>query len=265
MKKYLKEIGIKPRRMAVYEQAFSHRSHTHETGGAPHESNERLEFLGDSVLGLALAEYLLTRYATSKEGDLSKMKAQLGSRQTLAEVAQRLKLTDHLRLGRGEEIAGSRSLPSLTSNTFEALVGALYIDRGYEPASKFVIQQLGPEFEKDLVSKDYKSLLQEFAQRRFRTPPIYQVARAYGPEHNKTFEILMRIHGKVYGRGRGRTKKDAEQEAAKQALRRFGGDGRHHSQHHPQPSEQNQYEEGHSAQGDTVKRRWFWPFRSRAA
>ncbi len=216
------ELGIKPKSMALYEQAFFHRSFAYEQGMAAHESNERLEFLGDSVLGLVLAEYLCARYTTSEEGDISKMKAQLGSRQTLAEVARRLNLADFLRVGRGEEKAGTQNLPSLMSNVFEAVVGAIYLDRGYREAADFIVRNFAPEFEKDLVSQDYKSVLQEFAQRKFHTAPFYQIVRAYGPEHHKTFEILARINGRVYGRGRGHTKKEGEQSAARQALRRLG-------------------------------------------
>lgn len=255
LKAFLKgKLGIKPRSMELYEQAFRHRSYVHEQNRPVTESNERMEFLGDSVLGLALVEYLCATHKDLEEGDMSKMKAQLGSRQTLAEVGRRLELGDYLVMGRGEEIAGSQHLPSLVSNAFEALVGALYLDRGYRDAADFVIRCLQPEFGKDLLTADYKSGLQEFAQRRFRTSPSYQVVRAYGPEHSKTFEILARLNGKVYGRGRGHSKKDAEQDAARHALKRFGVN---------QPSKDHPgYQAPLSPQ--PAKRRWFWPFGGRS-
>ncbi|MEK7766139.1 MAG: ribonuclease III [bacterium] len=229
LKTYLsKELGIKAKRLEHYELAFAHRSLVHEQNLGTHESNERLEFLGDSVLGLALVEHLYQTNPTMDEGDLSKMKAQLGSRQTLAGVAQRLDLGRFLRMGRGESHQGSHNLPSLVSNTFEAVVGALFLDQGFPEASKFVVRNLQPELGKDLVAQDFKSTLQEFAQRKFRTSPHYQVVRAYGPEHHKTFEIVMKLNGKVYGRGRGHTKKDAEQDAARHTLKRFG--------HQPDPA-----------------------------
>ena len=223
LKKFLKgTLSVPVKNIDPYEQAFTHRSYVHEQNMQSYESNERLEFLGDSVLGLAITEYLLTRYSSLDEGDLSKMKAQLGSRQTLGEVAKRMNLTEHLRVGRGEAHSRSQNLPSLMGNTLEALIGALYLDRGYPEAAKYVVKCLAPEFEKDLVGQDYKSVLQEYAQRRFHAPPVYQVVRTFGPEHRKTFEVIMRLSGKVYGKGRGRTKKDAEQDAARHTLRRFG-------------------------------------------
>jgi len=255
LKTYLKrELGLKPKKIELYEMAFHHRSYSYEQGMAEHESNERLEFLGDSVLGLALAEYLCARYATSDEGDISKMKAQLGSRTTLAEVARRLRLADFLRVGRGEAKAGTQNLPSLMSNVFEALTGAIYLDRGWEDARDFVVCSFAPEFEKDLVSKDYKSVLQEYAQRKFRYAPFYQVARTYGPEHHKTFEVLVRINGRVYGRGRGNTKKEGEQSAARGALRRFG------ELRAETPQERRQAEFVEKQAAPTARRRWFWPF-----
>jgi ribonuclease-3 len=255
LKDFLKgELGIKPKKMELYEQAFRHRSYVHEQNRPVTESNERMEFLGDSVLGLALVDYLCTTHKDLEEGDMSKMKAQLGSRQTLAEVGRRLGLGDYLVMGRGEEIAGSQHLPSLVSNAYEALVGALYLDRGYHEAAEFVIRSLEPEFGKDLLTADYKSGLQEFAQRRFRTSPNYQVVRAYGPEHHKTFEILARLNGKVYGRGRGHSKKDAEQDAARHALKRFGVN---------QPSHEEPRRPA-MVPGAPPKRRWFWPFGGRS-
>jgi len=260
LKKWLKkEIGVRARGIEVYEQAFTHRSYVHEHNMQPTDSNERLEFLGDSVLGLAITEYLMLRYSTLEEGDLSKMKAQLGSRQTLGEVAKRMHLTEHLRVGRGEAHSHSQNLPSLMGNTLEALVGAHYGDRGYPEAAKFVVRCLEEEFNKDLVGKDYKSVLQEYAQRRFHTPPMYHLVRTYGPEHRKTFEVVMRLNGRVHGKGRGRTKKDAEQDAARQTLRRFG----YQPPRDPQQPEQQREDRrpyGTPAPVGESRPPWFWPF-----
>lgn len=259
LKEYIrKELGVKPKNMALYEQAFYHRSYAYEQGLAPHQSNERLEFLGDSVLGLALADYLCARYSTSEEGEISKMKAQLGSRTTLAEVARRLNLADFLRVGRGEDKAGTQNLPSLSSNVFEAVTGAIYLDLGYTEAANFVTRNFAPEFEKDLVSQDYKSVLQEFAQRKFHTAPFYRIVRAFGPEHHKTFEILSMINGRVYGRGRGHTKKEGEQSAARQALRRLGV----MQEREPRPYSQGRpYQQGQGQRPEYVPapaRKGFW-------
>lgn len=249
LRTYLKKgLGVMPRRLDVYEQAFRHRSHVHEAGDAVHLSNERMEFLGDSVIGLAVVHHLIQRYGESDEGDLSKMKAQVGSRQTLGEVGRRLGLAEFLRLGRGEEISKSQNLPSLIGNAFEALVGAIYLDHGFEYAARWVTQTLEPEFNQDLVANDYKSVLQEFAQRRFHQSPFYQVLRSYGPEHRKTFEVYMKLNGKVYGKGRGNTKKDAEQDAARHALKRFG-----HT-----PAQAAGPVESPIGGGEDAK--WFWPF-----
>lgn len=243
------ELGIKPRNIEVYDQAFTHRSLIHENNWEAHRSNERLEFLGDSVLGLAVVTELTKRYGSADEGDLSKMKAQLGSRATLGGVAQRLQLGRFLQVGRGEESARAQNLPSLVGNTLEALVGAVYLDRGFDEASRFVVELLAPEFEKDLVAKDYKSVLQEFAQRRFRTSPFYQVLRAHGPEHRKMFEVAMKLNGKVYGRGRGHTKKDAEQDAARHTLERF---------RYTADSMTHLVQGGSLESANETK--WYWPF-----
>jgi ribonuclease-3 len=248
LREYLKrDLGVKPRRIEIYEQAFLHRSYIHEQNMDTHTSNERLELLGDSVLGLAITASLLNRYPSADEGDLSKMKAQLGSRQTLGEVSRRLGLSAFLRVGRGEEMSRSNSLPSLIGNAYEALVGAVFLDLGYEEGARFVIRCLEPEFAKDLIAQDYKSVLQEYTQRRFHAPPFYQVLRTYGPEHRKTFEVAMKLSGRVYGRGRGQTKKDAEQDAARLTLRRMG------------------YQPGEAIQPVLApmgqpKHRWYWPF-----
>jgi ribonuclease-3 len=251
LRKFLREeCGLKPRLLAIYEQAFMHRSLVHELGLEAHRSNERLEFLGDVVLGLAITEALLRRYPDADEGTLSKMKAQLGSRQTLGEVARRMGLNRFLRVGRGEEIARSQNLPSLMGNTLEALVGAAYLDLGFVPAAKFVVDILEPEFGKDLVAQDYKSVLQEFAQRRFHSAPHYEVLKTHGPEHRKVFDVLVRLNGKAYGKGKGHTKKDAEQDAARHTLERF----RYTADTAVAPATKPLGE---------PRRRW-WPFRRRA-
>jgi ribonuclease-3 len=160
-------------------------------------------------------------------------------------------LTTCLKMGRGEEIARSQNLPSLMGNTFEALIGAIYLDKGFEAAAKYVTNCLEPEFNKDLVAKDYKSVLQEFAQRRFHTAPHYQVMRTFGPEHSKQFEVLMKLNGRVYGRGRGHTKKEAEQDAARHTLERFN--------YQQNPDRQPEVAPIEAAQPAP----WYWPFGQR--
>lgn len=205
-------------------EAVTHTSYVHEAKASSYKDNERLEFLGDAVLGLIMSEYWVAHFPTATEGDLSKMKAHVVNEQSLARVARRLMLGQHLLLGRGEEMTGGREKSSLLANALEAVIAALYVDGGLETAQAFVLRSFKEEL-KDLmgpeVSVDYKTEFQEFCQKEHAALPTYTVLRESGPDHEKIFEVELAIRGKVYGRGQGRSKKEAERRAAKEALEKI--------------------------------------------
>ncbi|MBU0595236.1 ribonuclease III [Candidatus Bipolaricaulota bacterium] len=200
------------------ELAFLHSSYVNEIGD-PRGSNERLEFLGDAVIDLAVTSHLYRQYPDADEGRLTKAKSVAVSRPLLAEKADGLDLASYLRLGRGEEANNGRQRPNNRGNAFEALVAILYLERGYSFAEKFVVRCLADDIERFLVEQsttgDYKSLLQECAQQQFDCRPDYTVASSQGKEHRKEFTVHVSVAGHK-GIGRGRSKKEAEQAAAKQ-------------------------------------------------
>jgi ribonuclease-3 len=212
---------------ALLERAITHRSWAHEqvAPGAEDQArqlhNEALEFLGDSVLGLVVANYLCKAYPAGTEGELSRMKHRLVSAPTLAEASLRLKLGDFLRFGRGEEKSGGRRKDALLADVLEALTGAIFIDGGLSEASAFVERALGEELQKVTPSAaaeaDYKTMLQEKLQAERRPAPKYSVVEAIGPPHRRTFHVEVSWdNGSV--RAEGRSKKTAEAAAAKEAL-----------------------------------------------
>ena len=209
---------------ALLREALTHRSFTQAPEQRTAQHNERLEFLGDAVLGLVMSESLVTMFPTSTEGELSKLKATLISRVTLARAAERLTLGQWLRLGRGEEASAGREKPSLLANALEALFGAVYLDSGLESARLVIHRALAPEFS-DLRDRsgltsggDWKSRLQEWVHQYDGTSPRYQLEQESGPDHQKVFCMTVEIGGQVIGRGQGSTKKEAEQRAAEKAF-----------------------------------------------
>lgn len=211
-------IGYRFRRPELLEEALTHKSRAFEGGEERH--NERLEFLGDSVLSAAVAHHLFESLPGENEGRLSKMKASLVSRGTLARWGMEIGLGDHVRLGSGEEATGGRSRPSILANALEAVIGAVYLDGGYEAARGFVDRcflSRRPKF----VETDFKSRLQEVVQKKYKVPPSYKLVRTAGPDHEKVFSVKVQIGAKTLGTGEGRTKKEAEQAAAEDALRRL--------------------------------------------
>lgn len=219
-----KSIGYMFRQPALLDEALTHRSHLQGKHSKELKNNERLEFLGDAVLSLVVSERLSTAYQTSTEGDLSKARARLVSQATLAQAATRLKLGRLLRLGRGEEMTKGRGKNSLLANAFEAVIAAIYLDGGLEPARSFVLRNLSEEFEalQDVTflayNQDFKSQLQEQCQKMFDVLPVYTTRRESGPDHKKSFEVEVGVRDEIYGLGLGKNKKEAEQMAAKQAL-----------------------------------------------
>jgi ribonuclease-3 len=202
---------------SLLERAMSHRSWCAETTGA--SSNERLEFLGDAVLGLVVTDHLFRSYPTLPEGELAKVRASVVNSETLAELAASLDLGDALLLGKGEDASGGREKPSILADAMEAVIGAVYLDGGWGAAAALVMRLLGERIEEAGAGpggQDYKTRLQELAARRFEQLPQYEVLDD-GPDHAKRFFASVTVAGEVRGRGEGRSKKQAEQGAARQA------------------------------------------------
>ena len=196
-----------------------HRSISNETDSRL--NNERLEFLGDSVLGSVCAALLYQLFPEKSEGDLAKIKAVVVCEDILSVIAKNLHIDDMLLLGKGEDNSGGRNKKAILADAMEALIGAFYLDSGYKAAFDFVSSCIRPEISKVTGAnyhKDYKSVLQEFCQREFRCYPVYRMTKRTGPEHERIFWMEVKINETVYGTGTGRNKKSAEQEAAKVAL-----------------------------------------------
>ena len=215
-------IGYKFRDQVLLRSALTHAS------GAEHRlaSNERLEFLGDSVLGLVTCEMLFRKYPEFLEGDLTRIKSIVVSRQTCAKISELLGLEEVLIMGKG--MAASPTLPpSLLADVFESLIAAIYLDGGDEPARDFIKKYIGPEIAlaaSGQTGDNYKSQLQQLSQRQFATTPLYQLLEQTGPDHSKCFKILARVGGRDFEPAWGRNKKEAEQRAACNALAQISGE-----------------------------------------
>jgi ribonuclease-3 len=220
--------GYRFRDRGLLEHAMTHTSRANEDASGGVMDNESLEFLGDAVLGFVVADLLFREFPEYDEGEKSKMKAILVSTATLARVAERLGLGDHLLLGRGEEKTGGRRKQALLADGCEALIAALYLDGGIEQARAFIVRELGSfveQLRRDGVSaQDYKSALQELVQGRNRPLPEYRVVGAIGPDHQKLFDVEVLVAGEPLARATGPSKKEAEQEAARIALSRLTTD-----------------------------------------
>ncbi|WP_376794622.1 ribonuclease III [Thermogemmatispora sp.] len=212
-------LGVEFRDLALLQLALTHRSYIYETPGAGRESNERLEFLGDSILAFVCADFLYRTFPQLNEGELSNLRAALVKTETLAQFARDLNLRSFLLLGKGEQqSAGSQRV---LASAFEALLGAIYLDQGLEAVRRVIIPRVEPLahtiVEKRLF-KDSKSLLQELAQAREGITPSYRLVSQEGPSHNREFTVEVLLGERVIGRGQGRNKQAAEQEAAHAAL-----------------------------------------------
>lgn len=212
-------IGYRFSNLALLTEAL-----THKSWGSP--NNERLEFLGDSVLELAISHLLYQFLPKATEGELSKIRSWLVREDSLAEIARKVSLGEFLRLGKGEENSGGRRKPSILASALEALLAAVYLDGGFERALELVRRLFGDHLrEGGWRNEDYKTQLQEYTQAIFREVPVYLLLSEQGPEHSKTFEVAVLVRGKVWGRGKGKSKKEAEQRAAEEALRTIRHDG----------------------------------------
>ena len=203
------------------EAALIHRSYCAEHPATC--SNERLEFLGDAVLGLSVTVHIFHTYPELPEGELAKLRASVVNAEVLAEIAEEIGTGDALLLGRGEDASGGRAKPSILADTMEAVIAAVYLDGGWDAADALVLRLLGDRIREGAAGpggRDYKTRLQELAARRFDQLPRYQV-RAEGPDHSKKFFAQVTLRGEVYGDGEGRSKKHAEQAAARVAWERL--------------------------------------------
>jgi ribonuclease-3 len=220
----LKALELEPKDLALYEQALVHRSLLNESG-QPLASNERLEFLGDSVLGLVAARFLFDSFPDLSEGQLARRKSQLVSTSTLADWSRQMGLGAYLKLGKGEELTGGRDKDTLLADGFEAWLGAIYQDRGFRAAEDFVLSFLKAQPAATAAGRqaDAKSRLQEWSQKLYKRPPLYRVAGTSGPDHLKVFEVDVVIEGKVLATGKGKNKKEAEQAGAEEALKALEG------------------------------------------
>ena len=217
-------LGVSFRDSSLLRMALTHSSYLNENAGEALESNERLEFLGDGLIGLAVAEELFRRYPDRSEGDLTSLRASLVSGETLAQVGRSLDLGRYLVLGKGEEAGGGRGRTSNLAAAFEALVGALFLDRGYDRAKLFVLDSLSSHIEDvrfDTVRKSPKSRLQELLQGQGLAPPSYRISDVSGLDHARQFTAEVLSEGLVIGRGAGPRKTLAEQSAASEALQRL--------------------------------------------
>ncbi|HLZ71177.1 MAG TPA: ribonuclease III [Dehalococcoidia bacterium] len=219
-------LALRFRRPELLQRAFVHRSLLNETGQPATDSNERLEFLGDAVLGFVVARDLYRRFPEASEGQLTSLRAQLVNGETLATVAKRLELSELLRLGRGEEQTGGRGRPQNLARAFEAVIGALVEDGGLTAAEAFIRRTLAPEFvalASGEPAGDPKSALQVRCQARWSQTPVYRVAGIEGPDHARRFRVEVSLGERVLGSGAGSSKRSAERAAAEMALAALSG------------------------------------------
>lgn len=214
-------LGISFNNPSLLEQTLIHSSYINENPGVTSASNERLEFLGDAVLGLAVAEKLYSDFPHFSEGEMTRLRAALVRRDALSRMAKVIGLGDYLYLGKGEELSGGRHKPANLAGALEALLAAVFLDQGMASARDFILRVLEPELQKPVsqgAPVDYKSQLQEIIQSRQQPAPTYHVIEATGPDHAMEFTVEVNAGGAILGRGSGRSKKAAETEAARSAL-----------------------------------------------
>lgn len=214
-------INYEFKNMELLYQAMSHSSYINDSKMNKLKSNERLEFLGDAVLELISSEFLFEKYPMKTEGELTKLRASLVSEYPLAQVARQLKLGDYIILSNGEERTGGRNRDSIISDAVEALLGAIYLDGGIEEAKRFVYTFVLNDIEKKQLFFDSKTMLQELIQKYHLGTLSYELIREDGPDHDKIYEVNAMLDKKVIGTGSGRTKKQAQQQAAYEAIQKL--------------------------------------------
>jgi len=222
IKELQQKLGYKFKNEALLLRALSHSSYYNENHATCGGSNERLEFLGDSVLGFITAENFFKNYTDFPEGDLTKLRAAMVCEKSLASFAREIQLGKYLMLGKGEIVTGGRDRPSIQADAFEAVIAAIYLDGGMDEARKFVLKYIDEAIKKHRSVKDYKTMLQEVVQRNPGEVVEYVLVGESGPDHDKRFEVEVHLNSNVIGKGIGKSKKRAEQEAAREALELMG-------------------------------------------
>jgi ribonuclease-3 len=224
-----KRLGYTFQETDLLEEAFSHSSYVNERPDLGLKDNERLEFLGDAVLDLAISHILMSLFDGANEGDLSKYRASVVNEKGLVQIAKTLGLGDYIRLGKGEELTLGREKPSILANTLEALIGAIYLDAGFSTTKGIVhglFESLLGKIDSGQMVNDFKSTLQEYTQELYKVRPQYLLLDERGPAHNKTFRVALRLNGEILAEGEGRSKKEAEQQAAKETYLCLKKDGK---------------------------------------
>ena len=227
MQKFSRQTEYNFKDEALFTKALTHSSYVRERNLPKAESNERLEFLGDGFFDAIIAEELFRRLPDTEEGKLTKLRAQIVCTASLAEKGRLLEIGKYMKLGKGEENMGGRSKTSIIADAMEALIGAVYLDGGYEEAKGFVLRIFADTIEKALEGRmysDYKSRLQETLQKGGSVDISYILEKETGPDHAKTFYVKVEVKNEILGRGIGKNKKEAEQQAAKEALLRLEGE-----------------------------------------
>lgn len=220
-------IGVTFKDTALLQQAFQHSSFVNENPDSSLPDNERLEFLGDAVLNFIVAEKIFQESPDLTEGELTVARTSLIREDTLAQLAKELNLGEYLQLGKGEEASGGRQRQSNLADTFESLIGAIFLDQGLDTARSFVLNRLDSHFVKTKtrrIGQNYKAKLQEFTQATCKQLPVYCVIESSGPDHDKHFVVEVTLEGKVLGKGSGKSKKAAEMEAARAACEKMAHD-----------------------------------------
>ena len=220
MKDLEKKIGYKFRNKELLQHALSHSSYANERQGR--QDNERLEFLGDSVLGFITAEYLFSTLESRPEGELTKLRANAVCEKSLAAFANEINLGDYILLGKGEIMTGGRERPSILSDAFESVIAAIYLDGGMDEAKKFVLRFVSTSTTDTVKATDYKTMLQEVIQKNPDEHLTYRLVAESGPDHKKEFTVEVYLNSNCIGTGKGQSKKKAEQSAAKEALELMG-------------------------------------------
>lgn len=214
-------IGYQFKQRKLLNEALTHSSYSNERRGENVQNNERLEFLGDAVLSIAISERLFKQYTDLPEGELTKIRSKVVCEATLSDCAKTLKLGEVMRFGRGEEMTGGRGRASILADAFEALIAAVYLDGGMEAAADFVYRQMDRAIKDAISGKvflDYKTHLQELIQTQRDNRIRYEIIREEGPDHCKVFHTRVLLNEEIVGAGQGRSKKEAEQEAARAAI-----------------------------------------------
>lgn len=222
LNKLFELIGINFKDELIIKEALTHRSFLNEAKTKNLKNNERMEFLGDAVLEMIVTVFLLNKFSEFPEGELTSLRASLVRTESLADEAKRLELGNFIFMSKGEESTGGRNRPYILANAFEALIGAIYLDQGYNIVQDFIIKNVCYKIDNIVESEGYidsKSKLQEISQETLKITPTYKLLGSSGPDHNKTFDMGVYVGEDLYGKGQGKSKQEAEQNAASNALK----------------------------------------------